>query len=417
MELNIERPVCPRDGSHFVPGRGPICPGDGSCLSRRPSRQKCLCLLVFFLPDSSVPTQPPRTQTCQRPWNSGWRKRGVEFEGGSRHDRNRHNCRQNRQKPSRSALGTALCRTSKTRARCSPEPPKPSWRLPPLNSTPLFRHPEKWRLLLHHWEAKIALITTTKLPCKPIPPKFKRTAWVASWDLSRFMVVVVQVPLRSLWFYSSHSPPSIPPGVTVQGPLKKFWRKPCATLLKNCTEPKRVGRKTCQRAKLREDGPVETTFLGALKADKKKNHRKFTRTSGENLRKTPTKRRSSRELLCVFFFLSAFAPPDFLETLRNPEGPNLEKFLKIARRDWNFQARLKRMTFSSEIENFKRATHQTPIFVGEFSRSRLKISSENLKFSSGKLENFKRKLEIFKRSSEIGFFQDSGSLGSYFWGA
>ena len=51
VELNRERPVCPRDGSHFVPGRGPICPRDGSCLSRRPSRRKCLCLLVFFLPD------------------------------------------------------------------------------------------------------------------------------------------------------------------------------------------------------------------------------------------------------------------------------------------------------------------------------------------------------------------------------
>ena len=31
----------------------------------------------------------------------------------------------------------AVCRTSKRRARCSPEPPKPSWSLPPLNSTPL----------------------------------------------------------------------------------------------------------------------------------------------------------------------------------------------------------------------------------------------------------------------------------------
>ena len=51
VELNRERPVCPRDRSHFVPGRGPICPRDGSCLSRRPSRRKCLCLLVFFLPD------------------------------------------------------------------------------------------------------------------------------------------------------------------------------------------------------------------------------------------------------------------------------------------------------------------------------------------------------------------------------
>ena len=27
VELNRERPVCPRDGSHFVPRRGPICLG------------------------------------------------------------------------------------------------------------------------------------------------------------------------------------------------------------------------------------------------------------------------------------------------------------------------------------------------------------------------------------------------------
>ena len=51
VELNRERPVCPRDGSHFVPGRGPICPGDGSCLSQTPSRRKCLCLLGFSCPN------------------------------------------------------------------------------------------------------------------------------------------------------------------------------------------------------------------------------------------------------------------------------------------------------------------------------------------------------------------------------
>ena len=47
VEFNRERPVCSRDGSHFLPRRGPICPRDGSCLSRTPSRRKCLCLLVF----------------------------------------------------------------------------------------------------------------------------------------------------------------------------------------------------------------------------------------------------------------------------------------------------------------------------------------------------------------------------------
>ena len=40
--------------------------------------------------------------------------RGVEFKGGSRHNRDRHN-RQNRQPP-----GTAFCRISKRRERCSP---------------------------------------------------------------------------------------------------------------------------------------------------------------------------------------------------------------------------------------------------------------------------------------------------------
>ena len=34
------------------------------------------------------------------------------------------------------------------------------------------------------------------------------------------------------------------------------------------------------------------------------------------------------------------------------------------------------LKFSSEIEHFKRATHQTPYFCGEFWRSRFKISSE-----------------------------------------
>ena len=49
VEFNRKRPVCPRDGCQFVPGRGPVCPRDGSCLSRIPSRPKSLCLLFFFL--------------------------------------------------------------------------------------------------------------------------------------------------------------------------------------------------------------------------------------------------------------------------------------------------------------------------------------------------------------------------------
>ena len=60
VELNRERPVCPRDGSHFGPGRGPVCPRNGSCLSRRPSRRKCLCLLIFFLARLEGPTRKPR---------------------------------------------------------------------------------------------------------------------------------------------------------------------------------------------------------------------------------------------------------------------------------------------------------------------------------------------------------------------
>ena len=53
VEFNRKRPVCPRDVSQFVPGTGPILSQDGSCLSRTPSRPKCLCLFVFCLPDIS----------------------------------------------------------------------------------------------------------------------------------------------------------------------------------------------------------------------------------------------------------------------------------------------------------------------------------------------------------------------------
>ena len=51
VEFNTNRPVCPRDGSQYVPGRGPVCPTDSSCLSRTPSRPKCFCLLFIFLSD------------------------------------------------------------------------------------------------------------------------------------------------------------------------------------------------------------------------------------------------------------------------------------------------------------------------------------------------------------------------------
>ena len=45
-------------GPNLSQRRGPVCPRDGSCLSRTPSRPKCLCLLFFFLSDMS---QEPST--------------------------------------------------------------------------------------------------------------------------------------------------------------------------------------------------------------------------------------------------------------------------------------------------------------------------------------------------------------------
>ena len=50
---------------------------------------------------------------------SGGRKRRVEFEGGSRHDRNRHN-RRNRQNRHGSSLGAVFCRTSKKEGKVLP---------------------------------------------------------------------------------------------------------------------------------------------------------------------------------------------------------------------------------------------------------------------------------------------------------
>ena len=109
--------------------------------------------------------------------------------------------------------------------------------------------------------------------------------------------------------------------------------------------------------------------------------------------------------------LKSCYPAGLVQVSKHPTSQRAQilKNFKIALRDWNFQARLKRMTFSSEIENFKRATHQTPIFVGNSEGRDWKIQAR-LKFSS-EIANFKRKLEIFKRSSEIDFFQDSGPLG------
>ena len=58
---------------------------------------------------------------------------------------------------------------------------------------------------------------------------------------------------------------------------------------------------------------------------------------------------------------------------KNPKGPKIEKI----------QDRPPGLKFSIEIdENFKRATHQGPIFCGEFWRSGLKFSIEIEKFQS-----------------------------------
>ena len=49
-------------------------------------------------------------------------------------------------------------------------------------------------------------------------------------------------------------------------------------------------------------------------------------------------------------------PENQLRIIAYPKGPKIEKF----------QDRPPGLKFSSEIENFKRAAHQTPIFCGEF---------------------------------------------------
>ena len=76
------------------------------------------------------------------------------------------------------------------------------------------------------------------------------------------------------------------------------------------------------------------------------------------------------------------------------------KRFKIALRDCNFQARLK---FSSEIENFKRAAHQAPIFVG---------NSQGQDWNFQARLNFSSEIESFKRDQMFSIF---GPLG-IFWG-
>ena len=51
VELNRERPVCPGDGSHFVPGRGPICPRDGFLFVPDTVLPKMFMFIGYFFPD------------------------------------------------------------------------------------------------------------------------------------------------------------------------------------------------------------------------------------------------------------------------------------------------------------------------------------------------------------------------------
>ena len=75
-------------------------------------------------------------------------------------------------------------------------------------------------------------------------------------------------------------------------------------------------------------------------------------------------------LLCVLLYL--------LQVLgRHASASRVSHTLRAQR-----LKKFKILKFSSEIEHFKRAAHQTPIFCGEFWRSGLNISSE---------------IEIFKR--------------------
>ena len=86
--------------------------------------------------------------------------------------------------------------------------------------------------------------------------------------------------------------------------------------------------------------------------------------------------------------------------------------IRIWARDGHFQARLKRMTFSSEIEHFEQAIHQTPIFVGNSQGQDWKFQAR-LKFSS-EIENFKRKLTNSGVQARLFFFKIR-ALWVFFW--
>ena len=68
--------------------------------------------------------------------------------------------------------------------------------------------------------------------------------------------------------------------------------------------------------------------------------------------------------------------PPSVHLLGKPHRFAVFSILKIRTLRAQILKNFKILKFSSELEIFKRATHQTPIFSGEFWRSGLKISSE-----------------------------------------
>ena len=87
-----------------------------------------------------------------------------------------------------------------------------------------------------------------------------------------------------------------------------------------------------------------------------------------------------------------------LRALEIPKGPKIEKI----------QDRPPGLKFSSEIENIKQATHQTPFFCGQFWRSGLKISSE--------IEIFNRDWKFQSRRAILNFFNLWALRDPLLWG-
>ena len=74
-------PVCPRDGSPFVPRTCPLCPRNGPRSFWTPSGPKCLCLLNFFVRQWSGQSQLQNDRFFGRIfWTDFWTDFGLEFE-------------------------------------------------------------------------------------------------------------------------------------------------------------------------------------------------------------------------------------------------------------------------------------------------------------------------------------------------